>query len=187
MDGSQWIEENWSLLCKWSKHWHVEEWRELISHFALYIHNNWHKFSLIPDNEERIKFMQTWMKNNVTWYNSEFNKAIRTNNLPQEYQIVEEPEDCLLEVLCESDREDLRDFLIDLHKKHSEFDVNRILMIRKAYIQLPTHDKVLFDLYFTQMLSMRQICQKLDLPLSAVYNMMTELKNKIKIQCGIQL
>lgn len=187
MNGSRWIEDNWSLICKWSKHWHSEEWRELISHFALYIDGNWIKFSQIPDNEERIKFMQTWMKNNVNWYNSEFNKSIRTNNLSEEYEIKEEGEDAHLEIYCESDREDLRDFLLDLHRKHSEHDVNRILLIRKIYIQLATHDKVLFDLYFTQMLSMRQIGTKLDLPLSAVYNMITELKTKIKEQCGLQL
>ena len=187
MNGGKWCEDNWLLICKWSKHWHKEEWGELASHFILYVDKNWIKFSSIPDGEQRIRYMQTWMKNNVQWYNSEFNKTIRTNSLPEEFELKEEAEDNYLEVYCESDREDIRDFLLDLHRNQSEYDVNRILTIRKAYIQLPTHDKVLYDLYFTQMLSMRDIAGKLDLPLSAVFNMMTELKNKIKLSCGIQL
>lgn len=180
MHGGKWIEDNWIILERWSKRWHPEEWRELLSHYTLYIHDNWVKFSQIPDGEERIKFSQTWMKNNVNWYNSDFNKSIRTNNLPENFEIKEDGEDSLIEVYCESDREDIRDFMIDLNRKYSEWDVNRIMKIRAIYLEMDTADKVLFDLYFTQMLSMRQIAVKLDLPLSAIYNMILELKNKIK-------
>lgn len=187
MNGDKWIQDNFHHISKWSKHWHSEEWGELISHFVIYVDKNWANFSMIPDGVDRIKFMQVWFKNNVQWKNSDFNKSIRTNNLPEEWDIKEEGEDQFLDVYCESDRDDIRDFMLDLYKKHSEHDVNRILMIRRAYIQLATHDKVLYDLYFTQMMSMRDIGKKLDLPLSAIYNMITELKNKIKESCGIQL
>jgi hypothetical protein len=34
------------------------------------------------------------------------------------------------------------------------------------------------------MLSLRQISAKLDIPLSAVYGMVTELKKKIQRECG---
>lgn len=187
MNGGIWIEQNWPTICKWSKHWHEKEWGELSSQFVIYVDKNWLKFSAIPDGDDRIKFMQTWMKNNVNWYNSDFNKSIRTNNLNDEYEINEEEEDQFLEVYCESDRDDIREFMLDLYRNYSDWDVNRILTIRKVYIELPTHDKVLFDLYFSKMMSMRAIGHKLDLPLSAIYNMITELKNKIKIGCGIQL
>lgn len=187
MNGSHWIEDNYEHISRWSRHWHAEEWRELVAHFVIYVDKNWTKFSQVPDGEERIKFMQIWFKNSVQWHNSDFNKSIRTNNLPDEWDIKEEGEDQFLEVYCESDREDIRDFMLDLYRTHSDHDVNRILMIRKAYIQLATHDKVLYDLYFTQMLSMRAIGKKLDIPLSAVYNMILELKNKIKELCGITL
>lgn len=187
MNGGQWVEANWNQICKWSKHWHKDEWGELASQFVIYVDKNWIKFSNIPDGVDRIRFMQTWMKNNVSWYNSDFNKSIRLSSLDEQYDIKEESEDQHLEVLCESDREDIRDLMLDLHRNYSEWDVNRILMIRTVYLQMPTHDKVLFDLYFNQMLSMRQIGTKLDIPLSAVYNMITELKNKIKLECGIQL
>lgn len=187
MRGHDWVEKNYKFLEIWSKRWSPENWDDLISTYCIYIDSNWTKFSAIPDGTQRLQFTQTWMKNNVKWYNSEFNKTIRTNNLPEEFEIKEEGEDEYLDVYCESDREDIRDFLLDLHRNQSEHNVNRILLVRRAYIQLPTHDKVLYDLYFTQMMSLRDISSKLDLPLSAVHNMMTELKNKIRISCGIQL
>jgi len=40
-------------------------------------------------------------------------------------------------------------------------------------------------MYFTQMLSMRAIGKKIDLPLSAVYNMLNDLKIKLKLCAGI--
>jgi predicted DNA-binding protein YlxM (UPF0122 family) len=54
------------------------------------------------------------------------------------------------------------------------------MLMRKIYLTLDTHQRVLWDLYFSQMLSMRAIGKKLDLPLSAVYNMVVELKSEIK-------
>jgi predicted DNA-binding protein YlxM (UPF0122 family) len=54
------------------------------------------------------------------------------------------------------------------------------MLMRKIYLTLDTHQRVLWDLYFSQMLSMRAIGKRLDLPLSAVYNMVVELKSEIK-------
>jgi hypothetical protein len=187
MLGGDWVKQNYQFLETWSKRWSPDYWDELISFYCLYIHENWDKFSAIPDDEQRLRFTQSWFKNNTGWYNSDFNKSIRTNNLPENFEIVEEGEDALLEVYCESNREDIRDFMIDLNRKYSEWDVNRIMKIRAIYLEMDTADKVLYDLYFSQMLSMRQIASKLDLPLSAVFNLVTELKNRIKTKCGIQL
>lgn len=186
MNGEVWLVTNWKLLEKWAKRWHHDEWRDLLSHYAMWIHSNWSKFQKIPDGEERIKFSQTWMKNNVSWKNSEFNKTIRTNNLPEEWEFKEEAEEAHLDVYCESDREDIREFMLDLVKRYSETDVNRILLVRKIYLQLPLHERVLYDLYFNQMLSMRAIGEKIDLPLSAVYQMILELKNKLQELCNLK-
>ena len=185
MNGSKWIEENYKFLETWSKKWSPQYWDELISFYCLYIDSNWVKFSAIPDDEERLKFSQTWMKNNVNWRNSDFNKAIRVNSMGEEYDIPDTPEDNHLEVLCESDRDDIKEFMLDLNKRFSEYDVNRIMMMRKIYLTLETHEKVLYDLYFTQMLSMRAIGKKVDLPLSAVFNMLNDLKIKLKLCAGI--
>ena len=185
MNGSKWIEDNYTFLETWAKRWSPNYWDELISFYCLYIDSNWSKFNAIPDDEQRLKFTQTWMSNNTKWSNSDFNKAIRVNSMSDEYDIPDEPEDNYLEVLCESDREDIKEFMLDLNKRFSEYDVTRIMMMRKIYLGLDTHEKVLYDMYFTQMLSMRAIGKKIDLPLSAVFNMLNDLKIKLKLCAGI--
>ena len=186
MNGSKWIEDNYTFLETWSKRWSPNYWDELISFYCLYIDSNWAKFSAIPDDEERLRFTQTWLKNNVGWRNSDFNKAIRVNSMDEEYDIREEAEDSFIEVTCETDRQDIKEFMLDLNRRFSEYDVNRIMMMRKIYLTLETHEKVLYDMYFTQMLSMRAIGKKVDLPLSAVFNMLNDLKIKLKLCAGIQ-
>jgi hypothetical protein len=180
MNGSKWVEDNYIFLETWSKRWSPNYWDELISFYCLYIDSNWTKFSAIPDGDDRLRFTQTWFKNNVGWKNSDFNKAIRVNSIDEEYDIPDLAEESFIEVTCETDREDIKEFMLDLNKRFSEYDVNRIMLMRKIYLTLDTHQRVLWDLYFSQMLSMRAIGKRLDLPLSAVYNMVVELKSEIK-------
>jgi hypothetical protein len=180
MNGSRWVTDNYTFLETWSKRWSPTYWDELISFYCLYIDSNWTKFSAIPDGDDRLRFTQTWFKNNVGWKNSDFNKAIRVNSIDEEYDIPDLAEESFIEVTCETDREDIKEFMLDLNRRFSEYDVNRIMLMRKIYLTLDTHQRVLWDLYFSQMLSMRAIGKKLDLPLSAVYNMVVELKAEIK-------
>lgn len=186
MNGGSWIEKNYKFLEMWSKRWSPEHWVDLLSMYCIYINSNWSKFSAIPDNEQRLKFTQTWFSNNVKWSNSDFNKSIKVNSFGEEYDIPEESEESFVEITCETNREDIKDFMLDLNRRFSEHDVTRIMTMRKIYLTLETHEKVLWDLYFTQMLSMRAISKKVDLPLSAVYNMISELKIKLKICIGQQ-
>lgn len=181
MTPQKWYNDNYKFLQTWSKRWSPNHWSDLLSMYYIYLDSNWLKFSNIPDDEGKIKFTQVWFKNNTKWSNSDFNKAIRVNNYEEEWDIAEEAEDSFIEVLCETDREDIREFMLDLNKRFSEFDVNRIMKMRRIYLTLNTHQKVLYDLYITHDLSMRAIGKKLDLPLSAVYNMITELKKEINL------
>lgn len=163
----------------WSKRWSHDEWPELLSQMAIYLNKNWSRFSQIPDGEERIKFLQTWMKNQVNWYNSDFNKTLRVNNLPEQTEVVDVEYDDLIELKSEVVRDDIKDWLIDLNQNWNDLEIDRLVKVRKIYLTLPGHQKVLYDMYFSNMLSMRDIGKKLDLPLSAVYNMIKELKEKI--------
>jgi DNA-directed RNA polymerase specialized sigma subunit len=182
-----WLTQNWDILSYWSKKWHRKEWRELMAHMAIYLQKNWSKFSKIPDGPQRIAFLQTWMKNMVKWENSEFNKTIRVNNLEEE-RPQENLEDTYIEyydIISEDVDDEVKEWIIDLTRKWGEVDVRRLIAIRTVYLTLEQHEKVLYGLYFTKMLSLRQIAIKLDIPLSAVYGMVKDLKNKIKDQCGM--
>ena len=188
-----WIEENYKVIAMWARRWHPEEWRELIAFMTFYLQKNWVKFSLIPDGEQRIKFLQTWMKNNVKWQNSDFNKSIAVNNLGIEYYSNEEWDfeggsrvqayEETFDVIAEDMSDDVKAFIIDLERRFSEAEVEKIIMVRKIYLTLPSHEKVLYDLYFTKMLSIRGVAKQLDLPLSSVHTMILQLRKKIQDLC----
>jgi hypothetical protein len=188
-----WIEQNYKVIAMWARRWHPEEWRELIAFMTFYLQKNWAKFSLIPDGEQRIKFLQTWMKNNVKWQNSDFNKSIAVNNLGIEYYSNEEWDfeggsrvqayEERFDVIAEDMSDDVKAFIIDLERRFSEQEVEKIIKVRKIYLTLPSHEKVLYDLYFTKMLSIRGVAKQLDLPLSSVHNMILQLRKKIQDLC----
>lgn len=179
----QWLAQNYNIIAFWARKWHPQEWRELIAHLTFYLQKNWQKFSLIPDGDERIKFLQTWMKNNVKWKNSDFNKSIAVNNHDDEWSIKDELDEQPYDILAEDMTDDIKQFVIDINRRFDEADVNKILKIRTIYLMLPSHEKVLYDLYFTQMLSIRGVANKLQLPLSSVHNMIKDLRKKILLQC----
>lgn len=185
LNWQQWLEQNYKTISMWARRWHPEEWRELLAFLTIYLQKNWHKFSKIPDGDERIKFLQTWMKNNVKWKNSEFNKSIAVNDQFEDPKFNEEAWSGDVEIAAEDISEDVKEFIIDLDRRFDEEEVKRILMIRSVYLILKPHEKVLYDLYFTKMLSLRNIARQLSLPLSAVYGMVNDLKKKIKDECGM--
>jgi hypothetical protein len=178
-----WLTHNYKTLSTWSKRWHPTEHGELISFMTLYLEKNWSQFSTIPDGIERIKFLQAWMKNNVKWKNSDFNKSIRVNNFSDEFTIADIETNDFLDIKSEDLPENIKDWIIDLNRRFGEIDVDRIVMIRSVYLKLKPHEKALYDMYFTQMLSMRSVATKLNLPLSAVYGMILDLKKKLIEQC----
>lgn len=181
MTHSAWIDNNYKFLRKWSKIWANDNWSDLLSHYVEYLDTNWRKFEDIPNDDERIKFTQTWMKNQTRWTNSDFNRLHRINNLGEEWTIPDESEDQFLELRCESDREDINLWLIDIHSHFGDEGANKLIRIREAYLRLETPEKVLYDLYFSNMNTMREISDKLDIPLTAVFKMIAELKNKLEI------
>lgn len=119
------------------------------------------------------------------WSNSEYNRLHSVNNLPDNWEIPDSSEDAHIEVLAEADRDDLKLWMKDLHENFGEDKSNKLMKLRQIYLKLETHEKVLYDLYFTQMLSLRDIGKKIDLNHMAVYVMVTDLKNKLKIWIGI--
>ena len=183
MSWQQWLEINYTLLAYWAQKWHAAEWRELMAFLALYLQKNWPKFSQIPDDIERIKFLQTWMKNNSRWWNSEFRKSIATNNLPESPFDLEQAgeEDHL--VGAEDLTPLLKETIEDLHRRFTPEQVEKLLKLRVIYLGLPLNEKVLYDLYFTQNLSTRAVAKKINIPLTAVHKMIVELRKKIKKLC----
>lgn len=182
MTYSIWINANYDFLRTWSKRWAHAEWAELLSLYTVYLQKNWIRKMEYITEEERIKFTQTWFKNMKKWSNSEFNRDIGVNNFDDVWSPIDEPEDQLLDIRAEADRGDIADWLVDLHRNFDEKDCFRLIKIRKIYLDLATHEKVLYDLYFTKMMSLREIAKQIGVPHMAVYSMVNDLKQKITIK-----
>ena len=185
MLGGQWITDNWKDLEGWAKCRHQTEWRELLVHYSFWVHKNWHTFSALPELD-KIKFTRTWFKNNVAWSKSDFRKSIDVNNLPEDYSdlISDDGYNDWMEIRAEDVDESIVDWMIDIHNNWSERDAKRLIHIRKIYLELPLHQKVLYDMYFTRMMSLRDIGTKLNLPHLAIWTMVKELKKTIEEKCN---
>jgi hypothetical protein len=88
-------------------------------------------------------------------------------------------EDHFLELKCESDREDISLWLVDIHNQFGEEGARKLIKVREIYLTLDTHERVLYDMYFTHMNTMREISDKLSIPLTSVFKMVGELKIKL--------
>lgn len=179
MLGGDWLTNNWKPLSTMARRKHPTEWRELMTHFCFYLDKNWPQFSLMVEND-RMKFSNVWMSNNIKWPKSDFNKSIRVNNLPEEDYPIEDLEEQYLEIIAEDIDDATKEWMIDISKNYSSLNQFRIFKVRQIYLELPTHQKVLYNLYFTDMMSLRQIGAKLCLPTSAVHTMLNELKKILK-------
>ena len=189
MRGGDFITDNYTELKVMSKRWGGLDWVDLLSYYTIWIEKNWPRMILLPHNDQ-MRFSQTWLKNNAKWYNSEYNKSKVVNNLQsptddegdnlEPLYDTEPGYDDMIELRSESLPEDIKVWLFDLSQNFPERDVERLVKMRYIYLQLQTHEKVLWDLYFTQMMTMRDIGDKLKLPLTSVHIMIGELKQKIK-------
>ena len=192
MNGEIFIVKNYGRLKLMSRRWGGGDCIDLLSYYTIWIDRNWIRLVNLP-HDDQMKFSQTWLKNNSKWSNSEYNKMKAVNNLNpvtdnddsdvnlEPIQKDYEPGyDDMIELRSETLPEDIKIWLFDLSQNFSEKDVGRLVKMRAIYLELQTHERVLWDLYFTQMMTMRDISYKLKLPLTSIHLMIAELKTKIK-------
>lgn len=179
----KWFSDNWEWIDYWSRRWSWNHSGDLQSHLYLYLDKNWDKFKKIPDGEERIKWCQAWFKNTVRWTESDFNKSISVNNFSEDWKPAEVPSESYNDLRPDAPSEDLANWLVDIFDNWGEVGGERLMRLRGIYLELDTHRRVLFELYFYKMMSMREIAVKLNLPLSAIFTMIKDLKLEIKSRC----
>ena len=185
---NKWIETNYHLLKKFAKHWSPDNWSDLISCYYIYLtkSNNWNRISALP-HDEQMKWTQRWMSNSVRWANSDFNKAVRVNNLEDEYEITDGYDsEISIEIMAEDGDLPVKEWLLDLHEHWGPDQINRIVKIRHLYLsnRFTVTDRILFDMCYTNQMTMRQISEKISIPLTSVFLLVKDLENKIRTECG---
>ena len=187
------VDGNYKNLSIISKRWGKGHWAEMLSAYVIYLEKNWNKDNkstgkslLIMNNTERMKFSQIWMKNQSGFRkNGEWYKDIRINNFEEiwDFDFEDTGEDHRINIYAEDCSIDMREWIADIHNGFSDEEVNKILMVTAAYSQLQLRDKILYDMYITEGLSMRDIAARIRIPLTSVHIEIKSLKNKILNLC----
>lgn len=179
-----WIQLNYTTLEFWSKRWAGDEWSALLSHLTFYLDKNWSKMAIIPDNEGKIKWCQQWMKNSTKWRRSTFRRDIDQTeqvgieDLTIEIDIVEQS---YIELAAEpGELGKLAEMIEDFRRVYTDEQISKILHAWQMISQLDESEKILMTMYINSGMSMRDIAKKTRLPLSAIWSMLQDIKNKIK-------
>jgi hypothetical protein len=190
MSVNEWIESEYKNLSKFAKHWSKDNWADLITHYYIYLtkEKNWIKLSLMP-HDEQMKFTQQWMKNSVAWKNSDFTKSLAVNNLDEGYTIKEEVESSVRIEICGEDVDDsVKEWLIDLHENWGDKQIERLVRIRELYLsdKFTITDRILYDMVYKNQMTMRQVSNKINVPLTSVFLLIKNLEQKMKNElCGL--
>lgn len=177
---SEWISNNYTELEYWAKRRDFNNWTDLLTQLTLHLEKNWQIFVLIPE-DKKIAWCQGWYKNQVRWLNSKHNVDVFGDEvggktfMEFKTEIFDSEDDGDFESLVDYTPQE-RLWIDDLTSEQ----ISRVRKIKTIYKSFSNEEQVLFDLYFKDMLSQRQIAQKINIPLSAVYNMLKALKTKIK-------
>jgi len=180
MTWSEWSEENFELLVYWAKRRDFLNWSDLVQNLIIHLEKNWSWFSAIPDGK-KIAWCQGWYKNQVLWLNSKHNIEIfghdrsKGTDLEFKAEIYDIVQDCNFDDIIDFGEE-----LVWWTEEFSDLQISRLKKIEEIYSTFGPEEQVLFDLYFKNGLSQRDIAKKINIPLSAVYNMLKTLKTKIK-------
>lgn len=183
MTSNKWVEVNYKEIVKLSKYY-TEDWRTIITYFYLWLDKdaNWTKFSKLGHND-KMRWTNTWFRNNAKWPNSDFNKDNKVNDLDHEFDETwyeGEQSPINIEIGAESTSDSIKEWLIDIELNFTELQASRLITLKTIYItKLDMKDRVLFDMYFTDMLSMRDISKKINIPLASVHQMIVVLRKKI--------
>ncbi len=173
MTFSIWLGTNYVFIEGVAKNISPKRYKDLVYYLTLYLDKKWMVFDNIP-NHQKIPFVVAWMSNNNKWSGSSFN----LHNLDS---------------ICEtSQREYFDNDMVEETKYYLDGESTFIQDYgylrgeilddaRSIYIErLNSIERILYDMYFYDDLSMRKISSKLNIPTSSVVLMISALKKKIK-------
>jgi hypothetical protein len=160
---------------------------DLISELVLHLYENEEKIKQYIVIDRLEGFCVTYLNLNGKYITSTLNKKYKL----QFYEL----DDVMSKKLSSTDEEfDLMDkdlYEKELHNFFNELQVSKILKINDVLDQLTIAEKILFDAYFVKNLSYDKICAQYTFfkekngkritykSKKSIYNMMTDLKNKI--------
>lgn len=180
---NEWFSNNYNILKNIAKQY-TKDYSDLVSLYYIYLDKRgWVKISHLTD-DELGRFSRKWLKSNSRWQNVEF-EQMKVNNLP-EYTWVEDlsyyPTDILIDSENSSDK--IKEYIRDLSENFGDEGASKIILIKYHYENsLSDHERILFDLTFTEMLTTRGVAKRLRIPHTSTYIMIRDLNKKIIKLC----
>lgn len=147
---------------------------EIISELYLYMMNNKEKLISYIERETLEGFCVTWIQTQIRYPNSPFNRK----NAIHEGEFVEDViNDIVSEELYDNEYEN------DLASYLTESQIEDIRSINNILHHLSQSEKILYDLYFVKMMTLREIAAYSSIKISymTIYGMVKKLKEKIKL------
>ena len=190
-----WVSDNYSYLddlTKYNFRYNKNEDMDMISYYYLYLlDRGWRKIYTLSDIDKR-KFTKKWFHNTSRWQVLKTKNGKPThelgelgvNNIPEDFIFIEEAD---FQIDIEINSEDLpdymKDWIVDMTQEFGE-SVDKLILVRYHYLNsLTLPEKVLYDLTYTQMMTIRQIAKKINIPPSATFNMVRDLEKRLKELC----
>lgn len=168
-----------------------EDASDLLSYCVEYFCSNREKTSNKSDQDiENMMcgFMYNqWQWNNSTSRNSFLNqqKMINRNSEPIEdrfFDCYDKQEVNNIELAAEEVPDNIRNYIQDLiNSGYSNDSISKILSTKQCYTKLNITEQSLYDLYFIKDHAMRDIAKIANVPLTYVFKILKDIKEKIKL------
>lgn len=191
MNWQQWVQLNYAWLSQYASIYSDLS-GDLLTHLCLYFEDgHWHKFNQMPEPDKR-KWVRAFFRNQVKWSNSPVSRENKTNSLTQEQidwfeNAYDTPDNSHIEIEvgAEDTNQDIKEWITDCQLQFGETKTEKLLQIRlifRKYLNLP--EQILYGLYFEELLTHRQIAQRLKIPLTSSFFMVKKLENKLIELCN---
>lgn len=157
---------------------------DILTHLSLYLDDNWLKFNMIPDSQ-KLRWIGRWMRNQAGWSNSQVNRDLKTNNLPEDHQfdIVDDQHETIT-IFAEDGDDKLKGWISDTFSVYGSDKTDKLIRVKYYYHSLTLPEQILYTLYFDELLTHRAIAQRLNIPLTSSFLMVKELETKLINLCN---
>jgi hypothetical protein len=178
----------YNIVAKRTKNRH-EEAHDLLSLSLEYALSQRERYIDKPDKEIGL-MLRSIMSNKFRWTDSDFNKQkmLLSNNAIEandRLRIADKTVSISLIIDSETMPSNFKQFIKDNMMNYTEDQVHKIVATKIAYLQLTKTEKILFDKYFVQNMTMRDVAQNTTLPLCSIFKNITSLKEKIRELCKL--
>lgn len=166
MNLHEWITKHYAILNNIANSY-SDDGSDIVTYYYIYLEKGgWNKICNLPENEQ-MKFSRVWLKNTSGYTMNNPFAELKTNNLPEDYEV--------------------KDILDENYEDECEYNIRRLLIVNYHYTHsLDLTEQILFQLRFVEHMTTRAIAKKINIPHTSTYLHIKKLEDKLKSLCKIK-